>query len=66
MCNLLELGFTYFPKMFVFKGDKLYQPKDIVSQLGLINKNDPRVQVLREKLFNAIKRLLICSKFIFR
>ena len=51
MCNLLELGFTDFPKMFVFKGDKAYQPKDIVSQLGLINKNDPRVQVTGGKKF---------------
>ena len=51
MCNLLELGFTDFPKMFVFKGDKAYQPKDIVSQLGLINKNDPRVQVSSGKKF---------------
>ena len=51
MCNLLELGFTDFPKMFVFKGDKAYQPKDIISQLGLINKNDPRVQVTSGKKF---------------
>ena len=44
MCNLLEIGFTDFPKMFVFKGDKQYTPNDIITQLGLINKNDPRVQ----------------------
>ena len=51
MCNLLELGFTDFPKMFVFKGDKNYQSKDIVSQLGLMNKNDPRVQSTSGKKF---------------
>ena len=51
MCNLLDLGFTDFPKMYVFKGDKLYTPKDIVAQLGLINKNDPRIQVTSGKKF---------------
>ena len=51
MCNILELGFTDFPKLFVFKGDKLYQSKDIISQLGLINKNDPRVQISSAKKF---------------
>ena len=51
MCNLLELGFTDFPKMFVFRGDKQYQSKGLISKLGLINKNDPRVQVSSGKKF---------------
>ena len=51
MCNLLEIGFTDFSKMFVFKGDKSYSSKDIVTQLGLINKNDPRVQTSSGKKF---------------
>ena len=51
MCNLLEIGFTDFPKMFVFKGDKQYTSNDIMTQLGLINKNDPRVQLSSGKKF---------------
>ena len=51
MCNLLEIGFTDFPKMFVFKGDKQYTPNDIINQLGLVNKNDPRVQVSSAKKY---------------
>ena len=51
MCNLLEIGFTDFPKMFVFKGDKAYTPNDIITQLGLVNKNDPRVQTSSSKKF---------------
>ena len=51
MCNLLEIGFTDFPKMFVFKGDKLYSQQDITTQLGLVNKNDPRVQSSGGKKF---------------
>ena len=51
MCNLLEIGFTDFPKMFVFKGDKQYTPNDIINQLGLVNKNDPRVQISSAKKY---------------
>ena len=51
MCNLLEIGFTDFPKMFVFKGDKQYTSNDIMTQLGLINKNDPRLQLSSGKKF---------------
>ena len=51
MCNLLEIGFTDFPKMFVFKGDKPYTPNEIITQLGLVNKNDPRVQTTSSKKF---------------
>ena len=56
MCNLLEIGFTDFPKMFVFKGDKQYTQNDIITKLGLINKNDPRVQSsLVKKYFMQLK-----------
>jgi protein transport protein SEC23 len=51
MCNLVELGFTDFPKMFVFKGDKKYTAQNIVTQLGLFNKNDPRMQSQNAKKF---------------
>ena len=51
MCNLLEIGFTDFPKMFVFKGDKQYSSTDIITQLGLVNKNDPRVQASSVKKY---------------
>ena len=56
MCNLLEIGFTDFPKMFVFKGDKQYTQNDIITKLGLINKNDPRVQSSSvKKYFSQLK-----------
>jgi protein transport protein SEC23 len=42
MCNVVELGFTEFPKMYVFKGDKDYKTNEIQEQLGLISKHDPR------------------------
>ena len=51
MCNLVELGFTDFPKMFVFKGEKKYSAQNIVTQLGLFNKNDPRIQSQNSKKF---------------
>lgn len=51
MCSVVELGFTDFPKMFVFKGDKKYQPNEIPEQLGLKNKNDPRMQSENGKRF---------------
>jgi protein transport protein SEC23 len=35
MCNVVELGFTEFPKMFVFYGGKDYKPGEIQDQLGL-------------------------------
>ena len=62
MCNLLEIGFTDFPKMFVFKGDKAYQPNDIITQLGLVNKNDPRVQLSAGKKF--LMPLKDCEFFV--
>lgn len=42
MCNVVELGFNEFPKMYVFKGDKDYKSPEIQEQLGLVSKNDPR------------------------
>jgi protein transport protein SEC23 len=42
MCNVLDLSFSEFPKMYVFRGDKDYKPAEIQEQLGLIAKNDPR------------------------
>jgi protein transport protein SEC23 len=42
MCNVLEVGFSEFPKMYVFNGSKEYKPQEIQEQLGLIIKNDPR------------------------
>ena len=51
MCNLVELSFSDFPKMFVFKGDKKYTTEEINTQLGLINKNDPRIQIQNGKKF---------------
>lgn len=51
MCSVVELGFTDFPKMFVFKGDKEYKPGDIPEILGLVNKNDPRMQSQNGKKF---------------
>ena len=51
MCNLVELGFTDFPKIFVFKGEKKYSAQNIVTQLGLFNKNDPRIQSQNSKKF---------------
>ena len=51
MCNLVELGFTDFPKMFVFKSDKKYTAQNIVAQLGLFNKNDLECKVKMQKNF---------------
>ena len=51
LTNSVELGFTDFPKMFVFKGDKEYKPGDIPEILGLVNKNDPRMQSQNGKKF---------------
>ena len=51
MCQVVELGFTDFPKMYVFKGDKKYTPAEITEQLGLVNKNDPRMQSQNGKKF---------------
>lgn len=34
MCNVVELGFSEFPKMFVFNGHKDYKPAEIQEQLG--------------------------------
>lgn len=42
MVNLLEVGFTDFPKLHVFKGDKSYSAQEIQEALGFISKNDPR------------------------
>jgi len=42
MCNVLDLGFTEFPKMHVFRGDKEYKPIEIQEYLGFVSKNDPR------------------------
>ncbi|MCQ2819938.1 MAG: Sec23/Sec24 zinc finger-containing protein [archaeon] len=51
MCSVVELGFSEAPKMFIFKGDKTYTPNEIAQQLGLVNKNDPRVQTQLGKKF---------------
>lgn len=43
MCNVVELGFNDFPKMYVFKGDRDYKPVEVQELLGLLAKNDPKV-----------------------
>lgn len=43
MCILLDLNFSEFPKMNVFKGDKDYKPAKKQEQLCLVAKNYPRV-----------------------
>jgi protein transport protein SEC23 len=42
MCNVVELGFSEFPKMYVFNGAKDYKPNEIQEQLGIVNKSDPK------------------------
>ena len=42
MCSILELGFTEYPKLQVFKGDREYKQNEIQELLGLATKNDPR------------------------
>lgn len=56
MSGLVELGCSEYPKLYVFKGEKNYDSKDILIQLGLVNKNDPRVQT------NSAKRFLVPLK----
>lgn len=41
MAYLLEIGFTDFPKMHVFRGDKEYSAQEIQELLLVSNSNDP-------------------------
>lgn len=55
MCNVLEIGFSDFPKLHVFRGEKAYTSAEIQEQLGLGVKHDPRGSLMGKKFLVPLK-----------
>lgn len=51
ICNLLDLSFSEFHKMYGFREDKDNKPAEIKENLWLVAKNYPRGTSNKEDLF---------------